>query len=156
MVLVPCPECKKQISDTSDSCPQCGYKLTPEKLAEIKKKEKQNLKVGSIGCLAILAILAILFVAMGSLDSTKTETRQEKIEKHFSSWDGSHYGLTKEIKKSMHDPKSYDHVKTTYRDNGDHLVVTTVFRGKNLFGGVIQNSVTAKVDLNGNVIEIIK
>jgi RNA polymerase subunit RPABC4/transcription elongation factor Spt4 len=25
MALVNCPECNKQISDTADSCPDCGY-----------------------------------------------------------------------------------------------------------------------------------
>jgi hypothetical protein len=32
----------------------------------------------------------------------------------------------------------------------------TEFRGTNRFGGIIKNGVIAKVDLEGNVIEIIK
>ena len=32
---------------------------------------------------------------------------------------------------------------------------TTEFRGKNAFGGVVKNSVIAKVDLNGNVMEVL-
>jgi len=82
--------------------------------------------------------------------------RKELVEKQFSAWDGSHRGLTKAIKESMNDPSSYDHVETRYLDRGDHLIVTTIFRGKNAFGGVVKNSVTAKVDLNGNVIEVIQ
>jgi len=27
MALVECPECKKSISDTAESCPSCGYQL---------------------------------------------------------------------------------------------------------------------------------
>jgi hypothetical protein len=59
------------------------------------------------------------------------------------------------IKKSMNDPNSYEHEETVYWDKGDHLIVRTTFRGKNAFGGVVKNSIMAKVDLNGNVIEII-
>ncbi len=81
--------------------------------------------------------------------------RKEMIEKQFSSWDGSHYGLTEVIKEGMHDPKSYKHVETVYWDMGDHLVVRTTFRGKNVFGGVVKNTVKAKVSLDGDVLEII-
>ena len=38
--LILCPECKKNISETASSCPKCGYVLTPEKMAEIKNKQK--------------------------------------------------------------------------------------------------------------------
>jgi hypothetical protein len=81
--------------------------------------------------------------------------RKERIEKSFSSWDGSHYGLTKTIKESMNDPKSYEHDKTVYADKGDYLIVETSFRGKNGFGGVVRNKCRAKCDLDGNVLEII-
>ena len=56
----------------------------------------------------------------------------------------------------MNDPDSYDHFETVYWDKGDHLIVRTTFRGKNAFGGVVKNWVKAKVDLNGNVIEVIE
>ena len=36
MALIPCPECKKRISETAESCPKCGYELTPEKVEEVK------------------------------------------------------------------------------------------------------------------------
>jgi hypothetical protein len=26
-MLQPCPECKKSVSDTAESCPHCGYRL---------------------------------------------------------------------------------------------------------------------------------
>jgi len=82
--------------------------------------------------------------------------RKKKIKDQFSKWDGSHIALSIWIKAWMNDPDSYKHVKTTYWDNGDHLIVRTEFRGKNGFGGVVKNSWKAKVDLNGNVIEIIE
>ena len=54
----------------------------------------------------------------------------------------------------MNDPKSFEHVETTYGDRGDYLVVKTTFRGKNAFGGVVLNWITAKCDLDGDVIEV--
>lgn len=42
MALITCPECSKQISEHALSCPNCGFQLTPEKIAEIKEKYKQS------------------------------------------------------------------------------------------------------------------
>jgi|GEM_PF-2803405 len=82
--------------------------------------------------------------------------RKNTIQKQFSAWDGSHIKLTRVIKDSMHDPDSYEHVKTTYVDKSDHLIVTTTFRGTNAFGGKISNTVSAKVSVQGDVIEILE
>jgi len=83
------------------------------------------------------------------------EARKKRIKQCFSGWDGSHDGLTKLIKSSMNDPKSYEHVETVYWDMDDHLIVRTKFRGKNVFGGVVLNWILAKVDIDGNVLSII-
>ncbi len=82
-------------------------------------------------------------------------TRKESLKSQFSAWDGSHIKLEQFIKNSMNDPDSYKHVETVYWDMGDYLVVRTTFRGKNAFGGVVKNAVKARVDLSGNVLEIL-
>ncbi len=83
------------------------------------------------------------------------EARVKRVKAQFSPWDGSHRTLESAIQKSMNDPDSYEHVETTYRDLGDSLIVSTTFRGKNGFGGVVKNTVVAQVDLDGNIMEII-
>lgn len=83
-------------------------------------------------------------------------SREALIAAGFSKWDGSHLALTKIIKDSMNDPKSYEHVKTVYSDKGDRLVIRTTFRGKNAFGGVVKNWVIAEADLKGNVLRVIE
>ncbi|MEX0998399.1 MAG: hypothetical protein WD000_00340 [Thermodesulfobacteriota bacterium] len=88
-------------------------------------------------------------------EELEKQQRKEKIEKQFSAWDGSHRELTKFIQESMNDPDSYDHVETKYLDKEDHLIVITTFRGKNAFGGTVANTVTAKVSLDGEVLEIL-
>ena len=148
MALKKCKECGKEVSTKAKECPSCG--------APVKSSS-------SVGCLTVIGIIFIIIVIIGLISSlfksstpkTQEEIRKEQIEKNFSAWDGSHRGLTALIKKSMNDPDSYGHVESVYWDKGDHLVVKTTFRGKNAFGGVVKNWVMAKVDLNGNVIEII-
>lgn len=82
--------------------------------------------------------------------------RKNMIREQFHPYDKSHRKLEKAIKESMNDPDSYEHIKTTYEDKGDYLIVQTSFRGKNAFGGKVINSKTVKVDLNGNIIAVIK
>jgi len=75
MGLITCPECKKKISDSADSCPKCGYRLTPEKLIEIKKNEQHNKNVRFIGCLSLTVIIIIItFIGKFSDDSQSTNT----------------------------------------------------------------------------------
>jgi len=84
----------------------------------------------------------------------QAQQRVEMIEAQFSIWDGSHRNLTKMIKNAMHDSDSYEHVATARFDRGDYLQVQTTYRGKNLFGAVVTNSVQATVSLSGTVLSI--
>ncbi len=84
----------------------------------------------------------------------KAEARKKKIESSFSGWDGSHRGLEKYIKSTMNDPESYDHVETRYTDKGSYLYVQTTFRGRNGFGGMVKQTVSANVSLDGKVLKI--
>lgn len=89
------------------------------------------------------------------LAAHKLAARKKLIGKQFYAWDGSHNKLTEYIKSSMNDPGSFVHVKTVYRDLDKYLLVTMTFRGKNAFGGTVTNTVTAKVNLDGQVLEIL-
>ncbi len=89
-----------------------------------------------------------------SKNSPPLDSREAKIKSQFSSWDGSHIKLEKWVKDKMNDPGSYEHVETTYLDNGDNLTIIMTFRGKNAFGGVVKNLARAEVDLEGNFIGI--
>ena len=82
--------------------------------------------------------------------------RKKLIESQLSGWDGSHKGLNRLIKRKMNDPNSFEHIRTTYRDEGDLIFITTTFTGKNAFGGRVKNSLSARVDFNGNVVEIVE
>lgn len=84
----------------------------------------------------------------------------DNFETQFSPWDGSHRKLEKFIKSLMNDEASYDHIKTTYRlvlNENPRAIVTTTFKGRNVFGGMIKQSITAAVDIEtGDILEIIE
>jgi hypothetical protein len=147
MALKQCKECKASISTDAKTCPICG------------KKQAMSAPLKFILGLFILIVLGGIF---GEKDnSAKKQSppkslHQQQIEKQFSSWDGSHRTLERHIKDIMNDPSSYEHIETRYIDNGDHLLVFTRFRGKNGFGGMVQQAITAKIDMDGNIIEIVE
>ncbi|MFT5915776.1 MAG: hypothetical protein ACI81T_002279 [Bacteroidia bacterium] len=83
------------------------------------------------------------------------KNRKENVEKQFSAWDGSHPKLSRMIKENCRNPDSYEHIETKFRDDGNTIFVTTKYRAENGFGGMNIGNVSAKVDFNGNVLEII-
>lgn len=90
------------------------------------------------------------------VEKERVEAERKKVlEPSFSSWSGAHFGLERFIKEAMNDPGSYEHDDTVFWDKGDYLIVRTTYRGKNAFGGVVKNFVEAKVDLKGNVLDIV-
>ena len=89
----------------------------------------------------------------------KEKELKEKIKDLFSAWDGSNKALTEAIKKSMNDPKSYEHNETKYtlsdKDGKKVLVISQSFRGKNAFGGVVLNTCLATQDIEtGALLEV--
>lgn len=83
------------------------------------------------------------------------EWRKEMFKAQLSGWDHSHKNLTVLIKSAMNDPGSFEHIETTYTDKIDYFLVKQEYSGKNAFGGRVRGYVLAKVDVNGNIIEIV-
>ncbi|WP_146680379.1 zinc ribbon domain-containing protein [Oceanococcus atlanticus] len=81
--------------------------------------------------------------------------RQKTIHAMFSQWDGSYPPLVKHVKSNMKDPSSYDHIETRFSDRGDHVYVVMRFRGKNSFGALIPNTVSAKINLDANTFSVL-
>ncbi|WP_336127845.1 hypothetical protein [Mesoflavibacter sp. CH_XMU1422-2] len=83
------------------------------------------------------------------------KNRKENVEKQFSAWDGSHPKLSRMIKENCRNPDSYGHIETRFRDDGNSIFVITKYRAENGFGGMTIGSVSARVDFDGNVLEIV-
>jgi hypothetical protein len=154
MALGKCSECGGALSSKAKICPHCGA------------DRKSGIGCGTV----ILILIGLIFISNAFTGTEKNETgkiakvekqktdaelREERLAKSFSIWDGAHIGLERYIKDRLNDPESYEHGETTYSDKGDHLIIRTEFRGKNIFGGTVSHWVIAKADLDGNIIGII-
>ena len=80
----------------------------------------------------------------------------DTFQANFSGWNGAYRPLEALIKADMHDDSSYKHLSTRYRlilTDDPHATVETTFRGTNALGGVVKETVSARVDLRtGNVV----
>jgi RNA polymerase subunit RPABC4/transcription elongation factor Spt4 len=67
MALISCPDCKKQISDQADACPQCGHPMS----TSIKCPNCKSTNVKKIGGLSKAGSFAMWGVfSMGKLIKT--------------------------------------------------------------------------------------
>jgi hypothetical protein len=89
MALITCSECRHKISDKVLSCPSCGIPFTPEKIAEIKKKELQAKKNRGLGCLSVIVFIAVLqMISKFSFDKPNDSTKADLIPYSSLSFDG--------------------------------------------------------------------
>ena len=90
--------------------------------------------------------------------SLNNKINLDAFQGNFSGWDGSYRPLEKLIKASMNDDSSYKHVSTVYHlilNKDPHAIVKTTFRGTNAYGGVVKQTVAARVDVRtGEVVSI--
>ena len=87
MALIICPECKREISETAHSCPNCGYQLTPEIITEIKEessslKEKKRpfCQKWLLICFCFGAI--IFFVVTHEASETSRDSSSSKVKEN--------------------------------------------------------------------------
>lgn len=115
-----------------------------------------------VASLLLLAVLAGPLVSCRddgpprkATPSDQDEVRKRKIKDQFSSWDGSHKGMTRYIKASLARPDTYEHLSTAYDDRLVHLVVTTTYRYVDASGRTVKSTIKAIVGIDGNVQEIV-
>lgn len=155
--LVKCRGCQQLVHPSAKTCPNCGVGKPGVNTTQ--------------GCLIATGIVLLMLIQIGDhvfngkteaekaeqqKPKTPEEIRGEKISKQFFPFSGEHANLARFVKANMKNPDSYDHVKTVYLDKGDYLIVETTYRGTNSFGGVVPNTIKAKVDIDGNLIDILK
>ncbi len=135
----------------------CYYLYTP--MADFIKKHGGQ-KIQDKMSMTFHKIMRKLLQEKRRRDHLKAKYHQKakenkNISSQFDAQDIFHENVNNEIKSRMHNPDSYDHIRTVCSDKGDHIIVSTRFRGKKASGKVVLNTVQAKVDLEGNVLKII-
>ncbi|MBX4272210.1 hypothetical protein [Clostridium estertheticum] len=95
-----------------------------------------------------------------TVHTVKLTPQQIESNKH-DKWVEEQYneGTTKLIvmtKNSMNDPSSFKAVNRTKSFIDKDLVITLTFRGKNSFGGIVEQSVKGRVSYKDNSVTIIK
>lgn len=115
MALIKCSDCGTEASAQAKFCSKCGRPIP-------KRPVPKRSNVLAV----LLALLIVGPCLLCVFTPSKPKTPEEKrLGGQFSSWDGSHYGLTRHIKEHMNDPSTYEHIDTTYADKGNHLIVET-------------------------------
>ncbi|MCE9966799.1 hypothetical protein LZ654_18420 [Lelliottia amnigena] len=91
--------------------------------------------------------------------SLSTKINLDNFQGNFSGWDGSYRPLEKIIKANMNNDSSYKHVSTTYHlilNKDPHAIVKTTFRGTNAYGGVVKETIAARINVRtGEIISIV-
>ncbi|WP_028294271.1 hypothetical protein [Oceanobacter kriegii] len=83
------------------------------------------------------------------------EQHIQRVKSQFSSWDGSHKNLVTMLKAALNNPDGFEHVKTTYSDQGSNLIIIMDYRATNGFGAPTLHKLAASVDMDGNVLQIL-
>lgn len=79
MALIKCPDCRKELSDKADKCPNCGYPIAEQ----IKKEEKvQGANDKRTGCLIFIGIILIAIVV--NLCSGRGESTNKVTSESYS------------------------------------------------------------------------
>jgi predicted RNA-binding Zn-ribbon protein involved in translation (DUF1610 family) len=65
-MLIRCPECRRQVSETANTCPRCGFEFDAETKISLKKKSIATTRI-SLGIIAGALILLWLVCAAATL-----------------------------------------------------------------------------------------
>jgi hypothetical protein len=144
---ISCPACSAKIPANSKFCPSCGKSTA-------QPSQSGSGMAGTV-IAVIFAIGAMSWFILSQNDPGQ-DSRQQQIESQFSALNGSHRNLVRTIQSAMNNPDSFEHVETGYSDDGDSLRVQMVYRGENAFGGTVTERVTARISLEGTVLEILE
>ncbi len=78
MALIKCPECKKKISESASSCPNCGFELDKKVVKIIKAKEAKDKKSG---CTVLIIIIIIVFIINAIDSDSSSDVKRVSVNK---------------------------------------------------------------------------
>jgi len=86
--------------------------------------------------------------------SIADQKHKRKVKQQFAA-DGSNWIFVYYLKKQLHDPESFEHIETRYKDNQDHVYVEMRFRALNGFGAKRIFMKSAKVSIDNETVEFL-
>ncbi len=102
------------------------------------------------------SIMRIRKMVQAEQERQETLKRKKKqIAEKFSDVTGENWDLAYYIKtKLLHDPDSYEHVKTKWLDWNDHILIYTTFRARNKFGALVMSTYEVVLTYDDNIVSI--
>lgn len=167
MAAIKCWKCNRFTPSEHGECLSCGASL-PRDYASIPATPSSGRPPAQSKTSEFTAGIFIIAILWGGyylitggesparLKEPETLTRKQVIEQQFSAWNGAHLPMQRLVKAAMNDPDSYEHVRTTYLDEGETILVQTSFRGRNAFGGLVLDSASARFTTDGDLVEIVE
>lgn len=134
----------------------------------MKTKTLGRMIWGFAGCVFLIMFISSFFVddpmkapPASEKKTPRPLTTQRQLtwkDEQFSDWNGSHHKTVQYVKNRMHNPKSFEHVETGFRDYATegYRIIVMKYRGTNLFNAVITNIISVKVNLSGDVMSELK
>ncbi|WP_338814057.1 hypothetical protein V9L05_01285 [Bernardetia sp. Wsw4-3y2] len=98
----------------------------------------------------------------GEVDMTTQEditkaANKEIFKDQFSPYDGSHINFEYDLKGLLKDSDSYEHIETKiveFSEDMQFMTIITKYKARNSFGGMVVEYKKAKIDLDGNTVEV--
>lgn len=140
MAIMPCPECGKEISNTVQACPHCGF---------VMKRKKS----GNTGCLIFFIVFGLLVIIAGMAPESPYEKGSDTIGA--VSWCQMH------IERMLKSPDSAEFEfassdRITKHLGDDVYMVESYVDAKNSFNASIRHDYKCKVErINKDLFNII-
>ena len=117
MALISCPECGKEISDSSAQCIHCGYVLKAGNVAKEKKPLDKKVIIGIIvAAVVVVLIVGALVVKNSIIPSNNYKVAEQALEAEDFDGAASQFAELGDFKDSK------DRVKQCYYEKGKSLM----------------------------------
>lgn len=137
MALINCPECSKQISDQTNTCPHCGYPIQSQKLdpfPPLTQTQHKTATPKSYGCGTFILIVIVCFVLYQCISSySDYQDRVQSYSEPANEPESENIDL--ETKAST--------MINTYKDN--EVRADAIYKGKKLKVAGIVHSISSDV-----------
>lgn len=158
MALINCPECKKEISDTAPSCPNCGYimKSNSEKKHSIKKKTTTR-KTGCGTIIFALLIVISLTILLSTLsnDEDNSENQNDSVDhSELLAYTYAEDFVKKRLKApaTAEFPKTREKINHTTNYGEGKYKIRSWVDSQNGFGALIRSSFNCTIEFEGTTV----